>query len=107
MNKFQAAIQRLKDKSKQKTELASVDGQWTQERLKELNLTRADLVKDLMLDSSTISLVMSGVRKMVRTMKGAIYYYLAYKEITGAKPLPIDEMINYLQEEKAKGETHI
>ncbi len=80
MNKFKATVARLKQESEQRRVLKNVNYQWVNEKLDELGLTRKNIMQDLLLDKSTLSLLLNGNRKFNKTTKAAFYYYFAYKE---------------------------
>ncbi len=79
MNKFKATVAKLKQESEQRKILRNVNYQWVNTKLEELGLTRKDIMKDLLLDKSSISLLLNGTRKFNKTTKAAFFYYFAYK----------------------------
>ncbi len=81
MNKFKATVARLKKESQQRKALKEVDYNWVLSQLDELGITRNDLIQDLMLDKSSLSLFLSNKRKMNKSVKAAFFYYFAYKRL--------------------------
>ncbi len=81
MNKFRATVLRLKQESEQRKILKQVDYIWVNNKLLELGITRKTIIQDLLLDKSTLSLLLNGNRKFNKTTKAAFYYYFAYKEL--------------------------
>ncbi|SMO90796.1 hypothetical protein SAMN06265379_11414 [Saccharicrinis carchari] len=80
MNRFKATVARLKQESEQRKILSAVNNEWVVKRLAELGLSRQDLIRDLMLDKSSLSLYLRGNRKMNKSTKAAFFYYFAFKE---------------------------
>ncbi len=81
MNKFKATVLRLKQESEQRKILKQVDYNWVNDKLEELGITRKIIMQDLLLDKSSLSLLLNGNRKFNKTTKAAFYYYFAYKEL--------------------------
>ncbi len=80
MNKFKATVARLKKESEQRRLLKEVDKEFVFSKLDELCLSRKNLMEDLLLDKSTLSLLLNGNRKFNKTTKAAFFYYFLYKE---------------------------
>ncbi len=80
MNKFKAAVARLKQESQQRKVLKEIDYNWVITQMDELGISRKDLIQDLLLDKSTLSLLLNGNRKLNKTTKAAFFYYFAYKK---------------------------
>jgi len=80
MNRFKATVARLRQESEQRKVLKKVNHKWVSKRLEELGLSRQDLIQDLLLDKSSLSLLLSGNRKMNKSTKAAFFYYFAFKE---------------------------
>ncbi len=85
MNKFKAAVARLKQESQQRKVLKQIDYNWVVTQLDELGISRKDLMQDLMLDKSSLSLFLSNKRKMNKSVKAAFFYYFAYKRLQKEK----------------------
>jgi len=80
MNKFKKKVQELKKEAETKSTLKDVTPEWVEQRLLELGIDRIKLREALLLDESSFSLIMKGNRTMTKGIKGAMFYYLAYKE---------------------------
>lgn len=93
------------------TELVTLD--WVQKQLKRYKLKRKDLEKQLDLDPSTLSQILTGKRGMTKSMKALFYYYFMVYEVNeifrGAnedkKPFPTYEEYVKEYKEKEKGTT--
>jgi len=85
MNKFKATVARLKQESQQRKVLKDLDYEWIETQLNELGISRNDITQDLMLDKSSLSLLLSGKRKMNKSVKAAFFYYFAYKRLQREK----------------------
>ncbi len=85
MNKFKATVARLKKESQQRKVLKELDYNWIITQLDELGISRNDLVQDLMLDKSSLSLFLNNKRKMNKSVKAAFFYYFAYKRLQKEK----------------------
>lgn len=55
--------------------------EWIEAKMKELGISRQDLIKQLALDPASLSRTLSGGMGMTRTFKAAIYYYFLQYEI--------------------------
>jgi hypothetical protein len=61
--------------------LNSVTPAYILSKMGELGLHQVDLVKDLSINKSNISLWLSGHRPMSKPVKAMFYYYLQYKTL--------------------------
>ena len=80
-NRFTSTIEKLKLKVKARNQIALIDPEWTKQKLSELGIDRQKLMDDTTLDKSTVSLIFKGKRKMTKSLRIAIYYYIAYQEL--------------------------
>jgi hypothetical protein len=48
---------------------------WVNSKMKEIGLNRNDLVAQTAIDASSLSLILSGERKMNKSVKALFYYY--------------------------------
>ncbi len=80
MNKFKKKVQELKREAQTKANLKDVSPEWIEQRLLEVGIDRIKFREALHLDESSFSLIMKGNRAMSKGVKGAMFYYLAYKE---------------------------
>ncbi len=85
MNKFKETVARLKEESLQRRVLKALDHSWLESQMNELSISRSDLVQDLMIDKSSLSLFLSNKRKMNKSVKSAFFYYMAYKKLQKEK----------------------
>lgn len=58
-----------------KLEPAAITLDWIKAKMKELGIKRQDIIRQLALDKSSLSLILSGKRGLSNTMKVAFYYY--------------------------------
>lgn len=56
-------------------DLSVVTPEWVNSKIKEIGLNKNDLVAQTALDASSISLILSGERKMNKSVKALFYYY--------------------------------
>lgn len=82
MNKFKATVARLRKESEQRRLLKNIDYVWVNKRLSELNIPRSQIIEDLHLDKSTLSIILNGHRRMTKSLRAAFFYYFAYKELS-------------------------
>ncbi|MBW2961255.1 hypothetical protein [Mesonia aestuariivivens] len=54
---------------------------WINSRMEEFGIKRNDLIKQLALDKSSLSLYLSGKRKMDKSQKAAFYFYFLTYEL--------------------------
>lgn len=54
---------------------------WVNSKMKEIGLNRNDLVAQTAIDASSISLILSGERKMNKSVKALFYYYFLTYEL--------------------------
>jgi hypothetical protein len=59
----------------------TIDHTWIENKMEEFGIHRNDLVKQLALDKSTLSLFLSGERKMNKSVKATFFYYFLVYEI--------------------------
>jgi len=85
MNKFKETVARLRQESQQRRVLKALDHNWVESQMTELGISRSDLVQDLMIDKSSLSLFLSNKRKMNKSVKAALFYYFAYKKLSMTK----------------------
>jgi hypothetical protein len=85
MNRFKEAVAKLKKESQQRKVLKALDHNWVESQMNELGITRNDLIQDLMIDKSSLSLFLNNKRKMNKSVKAAFFYYLAYKRLQKEK----------------------
>lgn len=64
-----------------KPDLADVDKDWINAKLQEFKLSRNDLIKQLEIDKSTLSELLSGNRSLTKFQKAAFYYYFMTFEL--------------------------
>ena len=62
-------------------DLSVVTPEWVNSKMKEIGLNRNDLVAQTALDASSISLILSGERKMNKSVKALFYYYFLMYEL--------------------------
>lgn len=59
----------------------SIDEVWINEKMQEFGIKIGDLVKQTALDNSSLSLFLSGKRKMNKSVKALFYYYFLTYEL--------------------------
>ncbi len=62
-------------------DVSTISSEWIQERMKEFGLNSNDLVSQIALDKSTLSLIFSGERKMNKSVKALFFYYFLTYEL--------------------------
>jgi antitoxin component HigA of HigAB toxin-antitoxin module len=62
-------------------DLNEIDASWINSRMEEFKLSRKDLLKQMGLDASTLSVLLSGEKNLTRFQKAAFYYYFLCYEI--------------------------
>jgi hypothetical protein len=62
-------------------DVAEINPVWIQEKMKEFGLTANDLVSQIALDKSSLSLFFSGERKMNKSVKALFFYYFLTFEL--------------------------
>ena len=55
--------------------------EWVENKMDEFGVKRSDLIKQLSIDESSLSLFLSGKRKMNKLVKAAFYYYFLTYEL--------------------------
>ncbi len=81
MNKLKEAVARLKEESQQRRVLKALDHNWVETQMGELGISRNNLIQDLMIDKSSISLFLSNKRKINKSVKAVFFYYFSYKRL--------------------------
>ncbi len=56
-------------------DLEQITVEWIKEQMKELGIKRYDIIRQLAIDKSSLSLILSGKRGLSNTMKVAFFYY--------------------------------
>lgn len=60
--------------------VSDINIQWIEQRMDKFGLNRKDLVKQLAIDKSSLSLILSGARELSKPMRATFFYYfLAYE----------------------------
>lgn len=62
----------------------NVDGitiEWIESKMQEFGIKRNDLIKQLAIDSSSLSLIMSGKRELSKPMRATFFYYFLTYEL--------------------------
>lgn len=54
---------------------------WIESKMKEFGIKRNDLIKQLAIDSSSLSLIMSGKRELSKPMRATFFYYFLTYEL--------------------------
>ena len=62
-------------------DISVVTPEWVNTKIKEIGLNKNDLVAQTALDASSISLILSGERKMNKSVKALFYYYFLMYEL--------------------------
>lgn len=55
--------------------------EWIENKMKEFGIKRNDLIKQLAIDSSSLSLIMSGKRELSKPMRATFFYYFLTYEL--------------------------
>lgn len=55
--------------------------EWIESRMKEFGIKRNDLIKQLAIDSSSLSLILSGKRELSKPMRATFFYYFLTYEL--------------------------
>lgn len=58
-----------------------INPQWIENKMLEFGINRKDIIKQIAVDSSSLSLYLSGERKMNKLVKSAFYYYFMTYEL--------------------------
>ncbi|WP_289024347.1 hypothetical protein [uncultured Salegentibacter sp.] len=58
-----------------------ITADWIQAKMKDLGIKRNDLIKQLAIDKSSLSLYLTGKREMEKNQKAAFYYYFLTYEL--------------------------
>lgn len=59
----------------------SIDIEWIENKMNEFGIKRNDLIKQLAIDKSSLSLFLSGNRKMDKSQKAAFFFYFLTYEL--------------------------
>lgn len=62
-------------------DVSSIDINWIENRMLEFGIKRNDLVKQLAIDKSSLSLVLSGKRELSKPMRATFFYYFMTYEL--------------------------
>ena len=62
-------------------DVSSIDLDWIKTKMKEIGVSTNDLVSQLAIDKSSLSLFLSGERKMNKSVKALFYYYFLTYEL--------------------------
>ena len=62
-------------------DVSSIDIKWIESRMLEFGIKRNDLVKQLAIDKSSLSLVLSGKRELSKPMRATFFYYFMTYEL--------------------------
>ncbi|WP_417444662.1 hypothetical protein [Joostella sp.] len=58
-----------------------IDLKWVESKMNEFGIKRKDLIKQLAIDKSSLSLVMSGNRELSKPMRATFFYYFLTYEL--------------------------
>lgn len=59
----------------------SITIEWIEERMNEFGIKRNDLIKQLAIDRSSLSLILSGKRELSKPMRATFFYYFLTYEL--------------------------
>lgn len=62
-------------------DVSIIDVPWIESKMKEIGLSTNDLVSQIAIDKSSLSLMLSGERKMNKSVKALFYYYFLTYEL--------------------------
>lgn len=62
-------------------DVSSIDIEWIENRMNEFGIKRNDLVKQLAIDKSSLSLILSGKRELSKPMRATFFYYFLTYEL--------------------------
>lgn len=62
-------------------DISDIDENWIKEKMQEVGLNTNDLVSQTTIDKSSLSLFLSGDRKMSKSVKALFYYYFLTYEL--------------------------
>ncbi len=62
-------------------DVSGIDLDWVHQRMEEFGVKRKDLVQQLAIDKSSLSLILSGKRDMSKSMKATFFYYFLTYEL--------------------------
>lgn len=63
------------------TEIDPIDHEWVAQKMKQHGLKSVDLCRETTIEKSNMSLLLSGTRKMNKSVKAMFYYYFRYLEL--------------------------
>lgn len=73
-------------------DVGSIDIGWIKKRMDEFGIKRNDLIKQLAIDKSSLSLILSGERELSKPMRATFFYYFLTYELNR----DFRDYINYL-----------
>lgn len=59
----------------------NIDISWILDKMREFGINRKDLIKQLAIDKSSLSLILSGKRELSKPMRALFYYYFMTYEL--------------------------
>jgi len=59
----------------------TIDVDWIKEKMNEFGIKRTDIIKQMAIDKSTLSLYLSGERELYKSVKAAFYFYFLTYEL--------------------------
>lgn len=62
-------------------DVSEINPKWIEDKMQEFGIRRSDLIKQLAIDKSSLSLYLSGNRKMDKSQKAAFYFYFLTYEL--------------------------
>ena len=62
-------------------DVSTITLEWIKERMEEFGIKRKDLMRQLAIDESSLSLLLKGERKMNKLVKSAFFYYFLTYEL--------------------------
>lgn len=62
-------------------DVGSIDIGWIKKRMDEFGIKRNDLIKQLAIDKSSLSLILSGERELSKPMRATFFYYFLTYEL--------------------------
>lgn len=62
-------------------DVSTINLEWIDNKMKEFGIKRNDLVKQLAIDKSSLSLILSGKRDLSKAMKATFFYYFLTYEL--------------------------
>lgn len=62
-------------------DVAAIDIKWVEDKMEEFGIKRKDLIKQLAIDASSLSLFLNGKRKMDKSQRAAFFFYFLTYEL--------------------------